>query len=114
MTEIFPTNVSVSRLTSSHIIISHHTHIAAIHNISIMVVIKSRCCESIALVTFLTMASIALSASADCTTDLKSEAFQNFTQTMEILGNISNLPQMCLDTGGDVFGYSGTSTCGGD
>ena len=77
-----------------------------------MVVMKSRCCESIALVTFLTMASIALSASADCTTDLKSEAFQNFTQTMEILENISNLPQMCLDTGGDVFGYSGTSTCG--
>jgi hypothetical protein len=64
---------------------------------------------------FVGIASFAATANADCTTDFDSDAFQGFLTTMGVYYDDDatvEIPALCLAAGGDIFAFSGTTTCG--
>ena len=60
------------------------------------------------------IASFASTANADCMTDFNSDAFQSLVTMGESDDDevIVDIPALCLAAGGDVFAFSGTTTCG--
>ena len=63
----------------------------------------------------ITLAYLASPANADCVTDITSDEWAAFyTDLTGASYDFTKFPQDCLDLGGDVFTYSGTTTCNGD
>jgi hypothetical protein len=63
---------------------------------------------------FLCIASFAATANANCLTDITADAFQNFVTAMDSAEDdaAADFPALCLAAGGDIFAFSGTTTCG--
>jgi hypothetical protein len=64
---------------------------------------------------FLCIASFAATANANCMTDITADAFQSFVTAMdsaEDADDAADFPALCLAAGGDLFTFSGTTTCG--
>jgi len=61
---------------------------------------------------FLCIASFAATANANCLTDITADAFQSFVTAMDSAEDDDAAPALCLGVGGDLFTFSGTTTCG--
>ena len=57
------------------------------------------------------IASFASTANADCTTDFNSDAYQTFMEGYYDDDSV-DIPALCIGVGGDLFAFSGTTTCG--
>eukprot|EP00554_Chaetoceros_debilis_P004432 CAMPEP_0194095150 /NCGR_PEP_ID=MMETSP0149-20130528/56677_1 /TAXON_ID=122233 /ORGANISM="Chaetoceros debilis, Strain MM31A-1" /LENGTH=302 /DNA_ID=CAMNT_0038781087 /DNA_START=342 /DNA_END=1251 /DNA_ORIENTATION=- len=59
------------------------------------------------------LACLASTANADCGTDVTSTEFSTFYAGLTNDYDYTKFPQECVDVGGDIFTYSGTTTCSG-
>jgi len=59
------------------------------------------------------LACLASTANADCETDVTSTEFSTFYAGLTNDYDYTKFPQECVDVGGDIFTYSGTTTCSG-